>query len=132
VIVHAGDFVASAVLAELQALGPPVHGVHGNMDETALQALLPRQTVVEAAGVRIGMVHDAGPAARREERLRMQFPGCAAIVYGHTHMPQADRVEGVWILNPGSPTERRRAASHSMIVLEVEDGRLAPRVVPLP
>ena len=77
------------------------------MDEPALQETLPRERVVEVDGARIGMVHIAGPRAGREERLVARFPGCDAVVYGHTHVPQAERVGDVWILNPGSPTERR-------------------------
>ena len=55
------------------------------------------------------MVHIPGPRAGREARLVARFPGCDAVVYGHTHVPQVERFGGVWILNPGSPTERRRA-----------------------
>jgi uncharacterized protein len=78
------------------------------------------------------MVHDAGPAAGREARLLRRFPGCEAIVYGHTHVPQVQRVCDVWILNPGSPTERRRAPSRSMLVLDVEDGEIRPELVAMP
>ena len=80
------------------------------MDEPALKAVLPKERVVEAAGARIGMVHIPGPRAGREERLLERFPGCDAVVYGHTHVPQVERHGAVWILNPGSPTERRRLA----------------------
>lgn len=61
-----------------------------------------------------------------------RFPGCDAVVYGHTHVPQAERIGGVWILNPGSPTERRRAPARSMLMLEVERERLRPALVALP
>src|SRR5205823_2704602 len=118
VIVHAGDFVAASVLEELEAFGP-VTAVFGNMDEPALRESLPRERVVEIEEARIGLVHIAGPAAGREARLVSRFPGCDAVVYGHTHVPQAERGGGVWILNPGSPTERRRAATRSMLLLEV-------------
>ncbi|MDX6465443.1 MAG: uncharacterized protein QOI27_483, partial [Gaiellaceae bacterium] len=87
-ILHAGDFSAVAVLEELQALGPPVHAVHGNADEPALRELLPKELVVEAGGARIGVVHIPGPAVGREERLLRRFPGCDAVLYGHTHVPQ--------------------------------------------
>jgi predicted phosphodiesterase len=60
-----------------------------------------------------------------------RFPGCAAVVYGHTHQPQVARVGEVWILNPGSPTERRRAPSHTMLVLELTDGRIEPELIEL-
>jgi putative phosphoesterase len=129
-VLHAGDLVASSVLAELSELSP-VEAVAGNMDDEALRATLPGRTTVEVEGVRIGMVHDGGPRAGREERLRALFPGCAAVVYGHTHVPQLERHGDVWILNPGSPTERRAAPSHSMAVLRVTDGALEPTLVSL-
>jgi|SRR5215472_9675342 len=130
-ILHAGDVVAEAVFAELEALGPPVHAVQGNMDDAALQRRLPPRLVVEVGNVRIGMTHDPGPWAGREERLVGRFPGCAAVVYGHTHEPQVARAGDVWILNPGSPTERRRAPTHAMLVLEVEGGEIRPELIPL-
>ena len=130
-ILHAGDFVSEAVFEELSALGPPVHAVHGNMDEPALRERLAASLVVELGGARIGMTHDAGPRAGREERLSARFPGCAAVVYGHTHEPQVARAGEMWILNPGSPTERRRAPSHTMLVLEVGDGTISPELIAL-
>jgi putative phosphoesterase len=77
------------------------------------------------------MVHIPGPAAGRAERLAQRFRGCDAVVYGHTHMPEATRHDGVWILNPGSPTERRRAPNRSLLTLEIEAGTIAPRLVKL-
>lgn len=132
VILHAGDVFAEDVFEELCALGPPVHAVHGNMDDAALQERLPETLVAELGGLRIGMTHDAGPRAGREERLAALFPGCTAVVYGHTHEPQVTRVTEVWILNPGSPTERRRLPSHSMLVLEIAGGAIEPELVLLP
>lgn len=122
-IVHAGDVVAASVLRELEAFAP-VEAVFGNMDEPALRAELPERRVVEVEGARIGMVHIPGARAGREERLVSWFPGCDAVVYGHTHLPHVEQHRGIWILNPGSPTELRRAAAHSMLVLEVDGGRL--------
>jgi len=122
--------VALSVLEELRSLAP-VEAVYGNMDEPALRESLPKERVVEVAGARIGVVHIPGPAAGREARLAARFPGCGAVVYGHTHIPQVARVgsAGVWILNPGSPTERRRGPVHSMLVLEVEGGEIRPELV---
>jgi uncharacterized protein len=130
-ILHAGDLTGAAFLEELATLGPPVEAVHGNMDEPALQASLPKERIVEAADVRIGMVHIPGPRAGRAERLLARFPGCDAIVYGHTHVPELERVDGVWILNPGSPTERRKAPERTMLELIVEAGQIAPTLVSL-
>jgi putative phosphoesterase len=130
-ILHAGDLTAASVRAELEALGPPVHVVHGNMDDAALLGRLPGALVLDVCGLRIGLTHDGGPRVGREERLARRFPGCAAVVYGHTHEPQVTRVGEVWILNPGSPTERRRAPSHTMLVLEVANGTIKPELLSL-
>jgi putative phosphoesterase len=130
-ILHAGDFAAASVLAELRALGAPVHAVYGNADEAALRETLPRELVVEAGPARIGLVHIPGPKAGREERLLRRFPGCDAIVFGHTHLPVVERHEGVWLLNPGSPTERRRGPFHSFLRLRVESRGLVPELVRL-
>lgn len=130
-ILHAGDLVAASFLAELRALGPSVRAVHGNMDEPALGAVLPKELVVEAEEARIGIVHIPGPAAGREARLVARFPGCGAVVYGHTHVPQVERFEGVWILNPGSPTERRRAPAHTMLELRVTGREVVPKLLHL-
>jgi uncharacterized protein len=116
------------VLAELA----PVEAVYGNMDDPALKEALPEQRVVEVGSVRIGIVHVAGPRAGRAERLLARFPACDIVVYGHTHVPEVTRQQGAWILNPGSPTERRRAESRAMIIVEGEAGRLVPRLVELP
>jgi uncharacterized protein len=129
-ILHGGDFVAASVLAQLEELGP-VEAVHGNMDEAALTAALPERRVVQVEEAQIGMVHIAGPRAGRESRLLTKFPECGAIVYGHTHIPEVSKHEGVWILNPGSPTERRRATAHAMIVVEVIGDRIQPRPLEL-
>jgi len=100
-ILHAGDVVAASVLDELRALAQ-VHAVHGNMDEPALKAGLPETRVVEVEGARIGMVHEPGAAAGRAERLAARFPGCDAVVYGHTHLPEVTRPGSVWISTPAA------------------------------
>jgi uncharacterized protein len=130
-VLHAGDFTSAAFLAELESLGPPLVGVYGNMDEPALRETLPRERVVEVGRARIGMVHIAGPRAGREARLTAHFPGCDAVVYGHTHVAQMERAGDVWILNPGSPTERRTSPGHSMLLLRVERGEIRPELVPI-
>lgn len=131
VILHAGDVVAEEVFEELCALGPPVHAVHGNMDDAALRERTPELLVVEVGGMQIGMIHDAGPRSGREERLAARFPGCAAVVYAHTHEPQVERLGETWILNPGSPTERRRSPTHTMLVLEISGEEIRPELIPL-
>jgi putative phosphoesterase len=122
-IVHAGDFSSVAAYEELAALGPPLVAVHGNVDELALRERLPEQLVLEAGPVRIGLVHDAGPARGRIARIRRRFPEADAVVFGHSHIPLHERDGGFSIFNPGSPTERRRAPSHTMGIATVEQGR---------
>jgi hypothetical protein len=131
-VLHAGDVTAAPVLESLRALGPPLEAVHGNMDDGDLRATLPERRVVEVGGTRIGMEHVPGPQAGREARLVARFPACDAVVYGHTHVPQVELHEGVWILNPGSPTERRSAPRHTMLVLRIDGGRIEPELVILP
>ena len=127
-ILHAGDIATVAVLEELEAVGPPVRAVLGNVDEAALAARgVPEERVVEAEGVRIGMVHDAGPAAGRLARLRRRFPGTAAVVFGHSHIPLHEQAGGFQIFNPGSPTDRRRQPQHTMGVAQASGGRVAFR-----
>jgi uncharacterized protein len=122
-ILHAGDLSEVSVLAELEALGPPVHAVRGNVDSAELQARLPLTRIVEVENARIAMLHDAGPAAGRLERMRRRFPDAHAVVFGHSHLPLHGERDGFAIFNPGSPTERRRAPSHTMGIATIEGGR---------
>jgi putative phosphoesterase len=126
-ILHAGDFTSIDVLRELEGLKKPLHAVHGNVDDALLRAQLPETRLVVAAGARIGIVHDAGPAAGRIQRLRKRFPTADAVIFGHSHIPlhEATPDLGFQIFNPGSPTDRRRQPSHTMGVATVEDGRIA-------
>ncbi len=124
-ILHAGDLMELSVLAELEAIGPPVHAVRGNVDSAELQARLPLTRIVQVEGVRIAMVHDSGPAHGRLARLRRRFPEAEAVVFGHSHVPLHEERDGFAIFNPGSPTERRRAPHHTMGIATVRDGGVA-------
>jgi uncharacterized protein len=128
-ILHGGDVSSVAFLEELRALGPPVHAVYGNADEAALREALPQELVVEVEDAKIGMVHIPGPAAGRAERLVRRFPGCDAVLFGHTHLPLVERNGDVWILNPGSPTERRRGPFWSFLRLRVSGREIVPELV---
>jgi putative phosphoesterase len=122
--IHAGDFFAASVLADLRALCPVVLAVHGNVDEPALRHELPRELEVELGGRRLALVHDAGPARGRLARMRRRFPEADAVVFGHSHLPLHEEEGGFQIFNPGSPTERRRAPRASMGLLSSAGGRL--------
>ena len=132
-LLHAGDLMTVEVLRELEAIGPPVAAVHGNMDTAELRRLLPAERVVEAGGAHIAMVHDAGPRTGRLERMRRRFGDRAgAVVFGHSHLPLHQRAaDGFQIFNPGSPTERRRAPSHTMGMARVESGRVEFELIKL-
>jgi putative phosphoesterase len=132
-LLHAGDFSTLPVLRELEAIGPPVIGVHGNVDSAELRRLLPAERIVEAEGARIAIVHDAGQTSGRLERMRRRFGDRAdLVVFGHSHMPLHERApDGFQILNPGSPTERRRAPSHTMGLVRVERGSARCELVQL-
>jgi uncharacterized protein len=124
-ILHAGDFMRVEVLEMLQRLGPPVHGVHGNVDDEGLRRMLPTVRVIELGGARIGMVHDAGQKTGRLARMRFRFPDADAVVFGHSHLPLHETgTDGFQIFNPGSPTERRGAPAHTMGIATVEAGNV--------
>jgi uncharacterized protein len=130
-ILHAGDFTALSVLVELELLGP-VEAVLGNCDDDGLAARLPVERIVEAAGARIGMVHDSGPSDGRGRRLQARFGGCHAVVFGHSHLPLVEQHGDLLLVNPGSALERRRAPVCTMAVLEIADGRLTASLIDLP
>ena len=132
-VLHAGDVATVGVLEEIEALGPPVMAVHGNVDEPALVMRLPAARMVDAGGARIAMVHDAGAAAGRLERMRRRFPGADAVVFGHSHIPlhESDFDAGFQIFNPGSPTDRRRQPRHTMGLCRAEGGELGFEIVDL-
>ena len=126
-ILHAGDFTALEVLREIESLGPPVAAVHGNVDSPELQRLLPEARVVE----RVGIVHDAGPATGRLERMRVRFPDADAVVFGHSHIPLHEQRDGFQIFNPGSPTDKRRQPRHTMGMARLDGGRVEFELVAL-
>ena len=130
-ILHAGDFTYPEVLHDLEQLGPPVMGVHGNIDSPELREALPEARIVNAGGAKIAMVHDAGPSAGRLERMRARFPDADAVVFGHSHIPLHEERDGFQIFNPGSPTDRRRQPKHTMGMAEIEDGHIRFELVTL-
>jgi uncharacterized protein len=130
-LLHAGDFSTVEVVRELERIGPPLVGVHGNVDTAELRRLLPAERIVRVEDARIAMVHDAGPRAGRLERLRRRFGDSAdAVVFGHSHLPLHERAaDGFQIFNPGSPTERRRAPEHTMGLAQVEGSSIQFRLI---
>lgn len=119
-IVHAGDISTLAVLLELEAIGPPLHAVHGNVDEAEVRQLLPAELLLDLGGHAVAVTHDAGPSAGRLRRLALRFPTAELVIFGHSHLPLHESSAALQIFNPGSPTERRRAPQRSMGLLHVE------------
>jgi putative phosphoesterase len=122
-VLHAGDVVDAAVL---QALGEraPVHAVLGNNDD-ALRQVLPETLALDLGGVHVTMIHDSGPRAGREGRMRRRFPEADVVVFGHSHIPwNAEGLDGQLLFNPGSATQRRRQPHRTAGVLDLDGGRV--------
>ena len=123
VVLHAGDIVTGDLLEHLGSYAPTVAVLGNNDDE--LGGSLPERRVLELGGVRVGMVHDSGPRRGREARLRRTFPDADLVVFGHSHIPwNAAGVDGQWLLNPGSPTERRSQPHHTLATLDLAAGKI--------
>ena len=132
-IFHAGDITEPFVLDALAAHAP-IDAVAGNNDPPELRARLGLTKVVEIGGLRIGLTHGHdGPGRTTPERAWRQFaavtPAVHAIVFGHSHQPLIERRAGTWLLNPGSPIDRRRQPTFSFLRLSIADGKLIPELV---
>lgn len=125
VVVHAGDWVCVQLLDTLLARANRLVAVVGNNDGPSLSARLPDIATAELDGVRLAVVHETGPARGREQRCAARFPDTDVLVFGHSHIPW-DTVAptGLRLLNPGSPTDRRRQPTCSWMTAEIDDGRL--------
>jgi putative phosphoesterase len=136
VVVHAGDWVDEDTLDLLQARSRRLIAVYGNNDGPALRARLPEVAHADVAGVRLAVVHETGPAQGREARCAARFPDTDVLVFGHSHIPwDTTAAGGPRLLNPGSPTDRRRqpyctymtATATQGALTDVELHRLPPR-----
>ncbi|WP_432075016.1 metallophosphoesterase family protein [Streptomyces wuyuanensis] len=136
VVLHAGDWVDTATLDLLEARSRRLVAVYGNNDGPALRDRLPEVARAELGGVRFGVVHETGPAQGRERRCTERFPELDVLVFGHSHIPWDTAADGgLRLLNPGSPTDRRRqpyctymtAVAAGGQLMEVELHRLPPR-----
>ncbi|NEK94315.1 metallophosphoesterase [Modestobacter muralis] len=125
VVVHAGDWVDVALLDELEQRSRRLVGVYGNNDHGVLRQRLPAVARVELAGVRVAVVHETGDAAGRERRCAERFPDTDVLVFGHSHIPwDSTAPGGLRLLNPGSPTDRRRQPHPTYLTAVVGEGRL--------
>jgi hypothetical protein len=125
VVVHAGDWVGVALLDELATRARRLVGVYGNNDGPPLRARLPEVATAELAGLRVAVVHETGAAPGRERRCAARFPNSDLLVFGHSHIPWDSVADsGLRLLNPGSPTDRRRQPTHTWMTARVESGVL--------
>ncbi|MER7701754.1 metallophosphoesterase [Kitasatospora sp. NPDC097605] len=126
VVFHAGDWVDTATLDLLLARSARLVAVHGNNDGPGLRERLPEVARVELEGLRFAVVHETGPARGREQRCEARFPGTDVLVFGHSHIPwDSTAPGGLRLLNPGSPTDRRRQPFATYLTARVDGGRLA-------
>ncbi|MBM7505839.1 metallophosphoesterase family protein [Agromyces aurantiacus] len=126
VVIHAGDWVDIATLDALERRARRLVGVHGNNDGAALRARLPEVARLEVDGVRIAVVHETGAAPGREVRMQAAFPDADVLVFGHSHIPwDTTAPSGLRLLNPGSPTDRRRQPVATFMTATTRHGWLA-------
>jgi putative phosphoesterase len=123
VVIHAGDWVDVATLDALEARAARLIGVYGNNDGAALRARLPEIATVQLEGLRFSVIHETGASTGRERRMDAQFPsGTDVLVFGHSHIPWDSMTpRGIRLLNPGSPTDRRRQPVCTMLTAVVDD-----------
>lgn len=125
VVFHAGDWVEEPLLDELEARARRLVAVHGNNDGPALRRRLPEVAEVDLEGLRFAVVHETGAAQGRERRCAERFPDTDVLVFGHSHIPwDTTAATGLRLLNPGSPTDRRRQPYCTYLTVTVCDGRL--------
>jgi putative phosphoesterase len=124
VVLHAGDWVDVALLDAIEARARRLVAVYGNNDGPELRARLPEVARLELAGLRVAVVHETGPRERREERCAARYGDRDLLVFGHSHIPW-DSVApgGLRLLNPGSPTDRRRQPYATYLTARVAAGR---------
>ncbi len=119
-ILHAGDIVSLSVLDELKAIAP-VEAVAGNMDDAEVQSRLPRKKILTIGRFRVGLTHGKYKIDLQRQMIRQEFDNVDLIVYGHSHAPFWGRENGVYFLNPGSPTDKRYAPFNSVALLDAGD-----------
>ena len=130
-ILHAGDVTSAEVLDQL-AEHAPVRVAVGNNDGPPVRAWGAEEEVhLDVDGVRIAMIHDSGPSAGRERRMRRRFPEVDVVVFGHSHIPIASVVDGLRLFNPGSPTWKRREPAATYGTITIGGNGVRFRVVPL-
>jgi putative phosphoesterase len=125
VVVHAGDWVDVRLLDALETRSRRLIGCYGNNDGPPLRQRLPEVAYAELDGLRLAVVHETGGKDRRESRCAQRFPDTDVLVFGHSHIPwDTTAATGLRLLNPGSPTDRRRQPYATYMTAAIESGQL--------
>lgn len=125
VVVHAGDWVVPELLDTLEQRARRLVGVFGNNDGAELRRRLPEVARTTIGGVRFAVVHETGDAKGREGRCEAAYADVDVLVFGHSHIPWDTLTpHGLRLLNPGSPTDRRRQPHCTYLTLTARDGAL--------
>lgn len=130
VVLHAGDWVAPALLDTLSAKAARLVACWGNNDGPVLRSRLPERADARLEGLHFTVVHETGAASGREARMSRRYPDTDVLVFGHSHIPwDTTTPTGLRLLNPGSPTDRRRQPSCTYMTASVDDGVLTDVVL---
>jgi uncharacterized protein len=130
VVIHAGDWVSVALLDELEGSSRQLIGCWGNNDGPELRARLPEVARVSLDGLSVAVVHETGASKGREERCEKAYPDVDLLVFGHSHIPwDTTTPRGLRLLNPGSPTDRRRQPFCTYLTAQIVSGKLTEVVL---
>lgn len=120
-IIHAGDYTGKKLLDELRTLGN-FEGVYGNIDPPNIRKELPKNLILELKNFKIGITHpsEGGPPLGLKERIKTKFKEVNAIIYGHTHLPKNELIQGILYFNPGSITGKFPAIHKTFGILKID------------
>ena len=129
-IIHAGDLLKDYVIYELQEIAP-VEAVAGNVDDEYVNSILGRRKIVSVGDCRIGIVHGDGSSGTTFQRVKKTFinDNVDCVVFGHSHIPHNEKVNGVLYFNPGSPTDKRRQKEYSYGIISIQNDIITGEII---
>ncbi|MEI8175631.1 MAG: metallophosphoesterase family protein [Candidatus Omnitrophota bacterium] len=127
-IVHAGDIVTPEIIDRLSKIAP-VRAVCGNMDDENVCARLPKKDIIKAGALSLGLIHGSGAPANLMATVRKEFKQVDVIIFGHSHIPCNERIDGVLFFNPGSPTDKIFAPYNSYGMIEITGKNINARII---